>query len=103
MSAIQMMRILVKRGCVEEFIERISWEHIVITDIHDDEEGYEFFTMPSQIGYYEPIELYKKVKGLVVDVWYNCLGDVNLKPGKDKLPYKWESAKKFLANEVKSK
>lgn len=99
MSAIIMMRIFVKKGCIEKFIKKISWKHIVITDIHDWVEGYEFFTMPEQIGYYEPVELYKEIENLVTDIWYNCIGDIDLISGKDEKQYNWESCKKIVEKE----
>lgn len=94
------MRIKVKRECAEKFLDAFSWKHVIVTDIHDDEDGWEWFTQAEQIGYAEPNCLYEKVKDYVHDIWWTTIGDVDLKVGKDNKGDGWESCKKKFIEEV---
>ena len=99
MSAIIMMRLEVKRGKIKEFMDWLCWKHIVITDVHDNPRSYEFFTQPEQMGYAEPELIYNQIKDMVIDIWYSCVGDGDLKPGKNEDYYGWASCKKETEEE----
>jgi|SRR3989304_951557 len=95
MSGLIVIRTEVKVKHLNIFMDQLSAWHINIAKIYLLDNIVEIIFGVEHMGYAEPIEFYNDIKKCVTDVWYCCVGDADLKPGKDS-KQTWYSCKKEI-------
>jgi len=93
MSGLIIIRTEVYNSKMMKFLDKLSNWTIPIAKIYHYNKTTEIFFNLTLMGYAVPLEFYDDVKKYVKDVWHCCIGDSDVKVGKNTSNYKWESCK----------